>query len=434
MLDISRRSALVGAAALLTGAGRAAAADVDVAVVGAGAAGIAAAKHLLGRHRRVVVLEARDRLGGRVHTDRRLGTPFDAGAQYLHWAERNPWTGIAASLGLKTQEESGGRPFDIYANGVVIPDEERSARRQAFGRIDRLIAAGASPDRSIADAVRAGGEDVTGSAAGLTRLTLGEEPDRCSAADYDQLWAGDDLVCPSGFGTLVTRHGAGLPVRLSTRVAGIDWSGRGVALDTASGTVRARAAIVTVPLGVVQADAIRFAPGLPAETRDAVDGLRMGAYTKIALRFDRARLAGDLADGIDTSQAGETMSFEAWPFENDLVIAYLGGDFARRLCQAGERTAVDHATERLAAMFGSRVRGAITGGVLADWWDDPHARGAYSIARPGRLPARLALRRPVGDRIWLAGEASAGGGAMTAGGAALEGVRAAGEIDQRLAA
>jgi monoamine oxidase len=313
-------------------------------------------------------------------------------------------------------------------NGLEVPEAERRRRRAAFGRIDEVIAAGAQPDRSIAESVR-GIADLGPSAAGLSLLTLGEEPDRVSSADYDQLWAGDDLVMREGYGSLVTRYGASLPIRLSTQVRRIDWSGSGIAIESPAGTLRARAAIVTVPVGVLQAGGITFTPDLPGLMQDAIGGLGMGAYTKIALAIDRAKLGNaTFEDTIDIDPAGGTTSFEIFPFERDLIIAYCGGDYARALCAGGERAAIAHIGSRLQVVYGARVAAAITGGVLAGWWSDPLSRGGYSIARPGHLPAREALRQPVGDRVWFAGEASAGGGAMTVGGASLEGERAAREV------
>jgi monoamine oxidase len=184
---------------------------------------------------------------------------------------------------------------------------------------------------------------------------------------------------------------------------------------------------------VLKAGSIRFVPELPARTRDALEGLGMGAYTKIALRLDRARL-GPL-EGTDYFEIlGDTAatSFEFWPFGHDLVLAVMGGDHGRGLCEAGERAAVDFVTERLAALVGSRVRDAVVAGRLAGWWTDPYARGSYSVARPGHIAARTVLREPVAGRIWLAGEATAAGGAMTVGGATLEGQRAAAEVARQL--
>jgi monoamine oxidase len=431
-MQFTRRTLIAGLALAPALPSRAESTHVDAVVIGAGGAGLAAAHALRAAGRSVVVIEARDRVGGRVHTETRLSAPFDAGAQYIHWAERNPWTKIASDLGVATEEERGGA-LVVYANGRPLPDADRSRRWRAFAQIDAAIAAHINPDCSIAEAA-ATSPDLANSAAGLTLLTLGEEADRVSCADYDQLWSGDDLVMREGYGGLLTRYASGLPIRFGQPVRGIDWSGAGLVIDTAAGSLRARAAIVTVPIGVLHAEGIRFTPALPAETRDAIAGLEMGAYTKVALALDPARLRGlTYSDTIDIDPAGGTTSFEFMPFGRPLAIAYFGGDYARHLCESGERASVAHLTDRLVALFGSGVRDAISGGALTGWWTDPFARGSYSIAKPGHLGARDALRRPVANRLWFAGEASAGGGAMTVGGAHLEGARAAGEVIRMLA-
>jgi monoamine oxidase len=424
-MQVTRRSFIAGAASLGAVRPSRATTDVDVAVIGAGAAGIAAAQELIRSGRSVVVLEARDRIGGRAYTDISLGIPFDAGAQYIHWAERNPWKKIAEGLKVPLEEESWGEAPLVFRNGQRLSDTERSRRRGGFGRVWSAIET-VSVDRSFADAVRHAPPEVLDAAAGLTLFSLGEDPHRVSIADYQELWSGDDYLVRSGYGTLVVRSGEGLPVRLDTPVSVVRWDGPAVEVETPRGTLRAGAAIVTVPVGVLKAEGIRFAPELPGATRDALDGLGMGAYTKIALRIDRRRIEPLEATGyIELGDKGAVTSYDFWPFERDLMVALLGGDHARGLCEAGEREAVAFATDRLAAMVGERARRAVTGGRLAGWWSDPFARGSYSIAKPGRAAAREALRHPVGGRIHIAGEATAGGGAMTVGGATLEGIRAA---------
>jgi monoamine oxidase len=428
----SRRSFLAGAASF-TVVRRAWASDVDVAVIGAGSAGLTAARRLREAGRSFVVLEARARTGGRAFTDTSLGVPFDAGAQYIHWAERNPWKHIAEDLGVPLQEDEWGAPPLIYLNGVRLSEAEVARRRGGYNRISSALSLGSAADQSFADAVRDAPPEVVAAAGGVTRFSLGEDPERVSIADYDQLWSGDDYLVPSGYGALVVRYGAEIPVRLETPVTAVRWDGAGVEIETPGGTLRASAAIVTVPVGVLKARAIRFSPELPAAIQDALDGLGMGAYTKISLRLDRARV-GQLqaTDYFEVLDGGRATSFEFWPFGRDLVLAILGGDHGRQISEAGERAAVDFVTERLAAMVGDHIRSAVLGGRLAGWWADPFARGSYSVARPGHLSARMALREPVGERIWLAGEATAGGGAMTVGGAALEGERAATEAIRKL--
>jgi hypothetical protein len=190
--------------------------------------------------------------------------------------------------------------------------------------VQGLISAGAREDASFAQAAAQEGPEVAAAMAGLARLNLGEEPEYVSCADYDQLWSGGDLVPGGGYGMLVQRFGAEIPVRLGTAVTRVDWSGPGVVLETAVGRVAARAALVTVPVGVIQAESIRFVPSLPAESLAGFDGLRMGAYTKIALRIDRAKLGGTaLGDTIDLGGGRDLISFEVFPSGRDVVLAYL---------------------------------------------------------------------------------------------------------------
>ncbi|RZK83232.1 MAG: amine oxidase, partial [Methylobacterium sp.] len=209
----------------------------------------------------------------------------------------------------------------------------------------------------------------------------------------------------------------------------IDWAGEGVRVTTPGGTLDAAAVILTVPVGVLSSDTIRFTPDLPAPTRNALGGLGMGAYSKVGLRLDPARIdLKAVGDAVSVARLGDqdrTIYFEVSPFDRPLAVANIGGDGSRALCELGEAAAVAEVTDRLVAILGTQARGAVTSGKLAGWWTDPHARGSYSIAHPGHADARTALHAGIGDRIFLAGEAYAGGGAMTVGGATLDGERAA---------
>jgi monoamine oxidase len=152
----------------------------------------------------------------------------------------------------------------------------------------------------------------------------------------------------------------------------------------------------------------------------------MGALTKIAIRIDGGRFG--LSDGTTLMEATrpEAMTMiELFPNGKPLAVAICGGDVARDLGRAGEAAAIGHITELLAGMLGSSVRGAVRAGRLASWWHDPLARGSYSVCRPGQSAARAALAEPVAARLWFAGEATGGGGAMTVGGATLSAWQAA---------
>lgn len=421
-------------AATLAATGRSALAaqtDADVVIIGAGAAGLAAAHDLKAAGRRAIVIEARGRIGGRAFTDTSLGPAYDAGAMFIHWAERNPWVQIARDRGIETQNEPWGGGFQVFANGKPMPETDRQKRRGAFGQIDRRLETVdlTKRDLSVRDLLGDLGPDMSQIASSGLLLSIGEESDRISARDYQRLWSGDDLVVPSGYGNLVAAYGAGLDIRLNHPVSEIRWDGSDVAVTTPSGTLHASACIVTVPVGVLKAGAIRFTPELPARNRDALNGLGMGALTKIALRVEGDRFGVTPgASFLEAGSPGQLMNLDLFPDDKDIVIAYCGGDHARELSAAGTEAARAYVTELLTKMLGSNVRKAVTGISFPAWWTDPFSRGSYSVCLPGSETAREQLAEPIGGRILIAGEATAGGGAMTVGGATLAGRAAAAAV------
>jgi len=235
-----RRNFLTGSTALAASfagvRGSALAADIDVVIVGAGAAGIEAAHTLRTAGRKAVIVEARGRIGGRAFTDASLGPAYDAGAMFIHWAESNPWVQIARDLGIETPGESRGSGFRVFADGKPMDEADRLRRRGAFGQIDRRLETVdiKARDLSIAELLGDLGPDMAPIASSGLLLSIGEESARISARDYQRLWAGDDLVVPSGYGNLVARHGAGLDIRLNEPVSAIDWTGSGVTVTACS--------------------------------------------------------------------------------------------------------------------------------------------------------------------------------------------------------
>lgn len=431
------QAGLIAAPALASLHARAeSAADLDLAIIGAGAAGLFAAHRAREKGLKAKVFEARNRIGGRLYTDSSLGDAFEAGAFYIHFAERNPWRGVAEKAGFELVDDNtlnGG--FNVFRNGQPIPQEERGRRRGAFGRLSAIVEdAAPGADFSFAEAAQKFAPDLFEAAQSMTLLSLGEDPERVSMRDYQMLDSGDDLVLPGGYGTLAIHHAAGLDIALATPVTEIDSSGAAIRLVTPSGEVRARAVIITVPIGVLQAEGIRFTSALPVETQHAIHGLGMGALSKVALKFEGNRFGqGPWTQFFDQGTPSgkgppdDLVNFEFWPFGRNLVIAMFGGDFARGLAAAGEQAAVSAILDRLVRILGEDARKAFRGGRLAGWSADPFARGGYSIAKPGQVAARKALEAPVQARIWFAGEANAGAASMTAGGAALAGSRAVDE-------
>ena len=443
---ISRRAitaGLIAAPAILGSKGRAEAqSSIDIAIIGAGAAGLMAGHRAREKGFKARIFEARGRVGGRVYTDDSLGEGFDAGAFYIHFAERNPWSDVARAQRVELVDDNrlfGG--FNVFRDGKPIPAEERSQRRGAFGRLSAAVdGEGAGADYSFGDAARRLAPELIEAAQNLTLLSLGEDADKVSIRDYQQLDAGEDFVLPSGYGHLLERYAQGLDIVLGTPVTAIDARSDSLRISTPRGDVSARAVVVTVPIGVLQTEAIRFTPALPPATLAAIHGLGMGALTKVAMKFDGNRFGlspwTQFFDQGSPSAKGppdDLVNFEFWPFDRNIVIAMFGGNYARGLAKAGEKAAVDAIASRLLGLLGSDAQRAYRGGRLAGWSADPYSLGGYSIAKPGHAGARAALEPAIHGRIYLAGEANAGVASMTAGGAAIAGRRAVDEIVKQLA-
>lgn len=435
-MPIDRRTFLIASGATLALHGAARADEADIVIIGAGAAGIGAALALKKSGHSIVIVEAARRAGGRMFTDRSLGPGFDAGAAYIHFATRNPWTDFAKDAGLSpdgTQSLWSG--VRTYRGGVPLTADEIDARRKAMRRVAEVYdEIDEENDVSFATALRREPADVQAAGRIQAKNAAGEEPQYISVADWQQLASGANLIVPGGYGALAERVAAPLDVRTGVFVTGIDWSGSGVTVKTDKGDIRARAAIITVSIGVLQTGGIRITPSLPWETQRAIASLRMGALTKVALHFEGSRFGLEPHQFLaETGNPAEAMTFECWPQKQDVVVGVTGGDHGRALAAGGEAAAADFALNTLAGLLGNDIRKSFKAARLAGWSTNPLTLGSYAVIAPGKTKAREALARPVGNRLWFAGEASAGTYSMTAGGATIAGQRAASEIHALLA-
>lgn len=439
---LSRRSLLAGllAASALPSWARAQAANPDVVVIGAGAAGLAAAHALATAGLSFVVIEAKDRIGGRAFTDTAsFGLPFDHGCSWLHQSDRNPFTPIARAAGfsLLPHDDAGEAVFvgDRRANAAEMAAYGKAWRGvyNAIGKLGRV-----HEDVAPAPYLPDDPPWTHVAKSWIGPLDMGVDVEDFSAVDW---WTLDDtepnLLVREGYGTLVAHYGRDVPVRLSTPSTLVRWGGPGVEVETPAGTIAAKACIVTVSTGVLAAEAIRFDPPLPAEKRDAIAGLPMGLLAKIPLRFRDTRFGLAANDWLSYA-ATETQLcyFLSWPFDMDLMIGWVGGRFGWELSAAvtreGEDVAVDFALGELRRIFGSEIDKHFVAGRFTRWAHDDDVRGGYAYQRPGAAGARAALAAPLADRLFFAGEATGGTMAMTCGGAFLSGERAAREVAQRL--
>ena len=405
--------------------------EVDIVIVGAGAAGVGAARRLADSGRSFLVLEARSRVGGRAWTvTGQGGHPIDLGCHWLHSADRNPWVPVAEKLGFAIDRSLP--PWGRQSGNLAFrPDEQVQFRddREAFW--ERVHAAAeAGEDRPAADFADPASRWNPLISAGSTWAN-GVEPDRLSSLDH---WNYDDSGVnwrmPAGYGGLVAAHAAGLPVVLDCPVSVIDHAGPQVRLETPQGTVRASAVIVTIPPTLLLAGQLRFRPELPDKLAAAA-GLPLGLADKLYMALDRPELVpeeGHLYGRIDRTDTG---AYHLRPFGRPYIEGYFGGAVARQLEAGGMAAFFAHAADELAGLLGNDIRGHLHPMRSTAWDRDPLALGSYSYALPGRAGARRQLAEPVDGRIHFAGEACSAHDFSTAHGAYLTGIAAA---EQALAA
>ncbi len=403
--------------------------DVDVVVVGAGCAGLAAAKRLRASGASFVVLEAMGRIGGRAWTTSDdFGVPFDIGCAWLHAADRNPFFPEAQAAGWTLQHHHMGLDH-LWFGKRRATDAEMAAERLAEAELAACIERHRSGDDRLSSVVEAC-HALRVSATFAGPMDFGADDDEISVADYRSAADLDpNYFTKEGFGALIHRWGADVPVQLATPVRRIRWDGPGVEVETAKGTVRARAVIVTVSTGVLAFEEIAFTPDLPDGHQEAIFDLPMGLLTKVPVKVEGTRLGlSPFDDLLMERHARHDLYFLAFPFDLDLMVGFVGGDFAWEMEAAGREAAVDFVTDRLVDMFGSDARKAVTHGAMTHWGAERYVRGGYAAARPGKAAARQVLAEPVGERIWFAGEALAGSLKQTAAGARLSGETVAGKV------
>ena len=409
--------------------------DYDVAIIGAGAAGLSAAKALRERGRRVAVVEGSHRIGGRAYSEEIApGTWFDLGCSYLHQAQKNPFVGIADELGHEIGRQYGDI-FELdnihkHAHGKPLDAEARSRFNAYIGDCDATIEAAARAGRDVAIAELV---DLDHEFAPLYMATMAElntlDLDETSAADFYAADEGPDFPIRNGYGNLVAAWAADVEVALNHRVERIDCGGPGVRIETVHGTLAARTALCTVSTGVLAAQQIDFEPALPARKLAAIAGLPCGTENKICLYFERD-VFGEDGRGFHFAWTDAVAGgFEASVMGQNTAIVFTGGRQAIWLEKQGQQASEDYALEMVASVFGNDVRQAFGRSICSAWTTEPWTLGSYSCALPGQAHQRAVLAEPVDEKLFFAGEATTVGDHACCHGAFNSGRRAAAEID-----
>jgi len=427
-----------------------------VIVIGAGMAGLAAARELTVAGASVLVLEARERVGGRVWTDRSLGFPMERGAHWIEGTDGNPLVPLAQAAGARTVVDAEEvRAFDH--DGRELLEGELEAADGAEARLIEQIAELAEEredgtDVSIGAALgeaEEDAEDVVQDAALSGRLrdlgiasletdTAGSL-DRLSLLAYDDPeggFEGDSYFLPDGYDAIPRYLARGLDVRTGVQVTAIRTGSSGVTVATSAGEEHADAVIVTVPLGALRSGAIAFEPPLPPEKLEAIEGLEMGTLDKVILRFASpfwsgegntflyaSRTRGELPLAIDWHQASG----------HPALVLFGAGEWALAMEAREDAAIVSDAMRVLRSCFGPEAPEP-TATLIQRWHRDPLTHGSYSFVPVGSSQdARDALAAPVGEQLFFAGEATNRRNPATVHGAYESGLRVAREVAQALA-
>lgn len=402
----------------------------DTIVIGAGVSGLTAARLLTRAGQRVVVLEARDRVGGRVHSDRSDGLVTDLGASWIHGIVASPVAAAAAAFGMRTVEFTvGGYQPDSRPIAYYGPDGGRLPDAVARGFIDDIHAVDATlkqvvavskADASYRDVTEAAlvaqgwGEDRTQ----RVREYLEHRSEEQYGAWIEDLAAhgldddsidGDEVVFPDGYDRLPTGLAESLDVRLEHVVSRVEWGSDGVVVASDRGTFTADNAVVTVPVGVLKASEFIIEPPLPEPVAGALSRLTMNAFEKVFLRFP-TKFWDDGVYAI-RQQGPESRWWHSWYDLTALhgeptLLTFAAGPAAIQTRDWSRERVVESVLTQLRRLYGDRVEQP-TQVHITDWQDDRFARGSYAYMTLGATTAdHDDLATPIGGVLHIAGEAT----------------------------
>jgi monoamine oxidase len=401
--------------------------EFDIVIVGGGAAGIGAARRLANSGLSTLLLEASSHLGGRAYTQEIRGLDLDLGCGWLHSADRNSWAAIAKAAGVPLDQSRAAWGAQ-YRNLGFTPEEQAEAWKAFESWTHRMAHAPPASD-CAADALDPNCKWNPHIRA-IVSFISGAALERLSAADYvayDDSSSEANWRVRTGYGALIARSfPRKVALSLAAAVRSITLAANGVRIETATGSIRARAAILTVSTTALAGDSIK----LPFEIepwREAAAKLPLGLNEKLFLE-----IVGDAPFEAETHVTGKpgdalTASYYIRPFGWPVIECFFGGERARLLGEEGLAAGFTYAIDQLISLFGAHIRPRLRPLAGSTWSQMRHVGGAYSYALPGHVSARRDLARPFEQKLFFAGEATNSGDFSTAHGAHDSGVRAASE-------
>jgi monoamine oxidase len=409
-------------------------APVDCVIVGAGAAGIAAARRLREKGRRVVILEARARVGGRAWTDiTSWGLPFDRGASWIEHFTANPLRHEIKRIGVNTIETSTANVW-LFENGTKMMPEQMSLLGIAEERVQAGIrkAAKSGIDKAFSDVIEKDDLwarlviDLTSSA------TIGTTPKQVSAIDLALRKGQGEHLPTGGMGSLFDALSDGLDIRLSKVVSRINATGKACRVTSSGGELECRTVLVTLPTDLIASGDVKILPKLPPVMEEAFASLALGTFEKVAFKLNSSLYTGhDFVIGHTIASQGLPHAIHVDSRFPTATVLY-GAEWADTIRAGGDAAKIAFGEAALQDVFGNNIIKLIESKpIVTDWRGDPFSRGSYAVARPGQVMAREVYRTNIADRVFFAGEADFTGLPGSVGGAWLSGVRAAEEIIAR---
>ena len=415
-----------------------------IIVIGAGLAGLVAAKTLQAQGHEVLVLEARDRIGGRISTSTKWpDMPLDLGATWIHGVKGNPLTQLAQSLQVKQIATSYDSSITYNTAGKALSSAEDASlekvRKQVLNAIKQ--AQNQASDRSIRAAIEPLFTQASPATQRLINFILSgniEQEYAGSAAELSAYWydaskafAGQDALFAKGFHVITDYLAQGLSIKLGQAVQTIHWQSQPLRVITQHGEFKADQVLVTLPLGVLQAKRVQFLPDLPNSKQTAIAKLGMGVLNKCYLRFNKVFWPTDV-DWLEyiPSEHGKWTEWVSFMRSAKLPIL-LGFNAAERgkaIEAWTDQQIVSSAMQTLRTLYGTAIPDPVDYQITR-WASDPFALGSYSYNAVGSTPSmRKELAKPLANTVFFAGEASETNYFSTAHGAYLSGLRAAQEM------
>lgn len=418
----------------------------NIIIIGAGLAGLSAGQALEQQGHKVTILEARERIGGRIYTNTTWpDIPLDWGATWIHGVKGNPLTDIARTVNAPMRFTSYDSALTYATDGQPLTATQDQQLEELQERIHKTLlqASALDPDQSIQQAITTGlnPDKLSIEEQRLVNFILNGDieqeyagsTEQLSAQWYDEAKAypGKDALFPKGFNFIVDYLAKTLAIHTKQTVQSIDWSGDKVIVSTNSDSFNADQVIVTLPLGVLKANQVQFNPPLPEDKTKAIQTLGMGVLNKCYLRFDKAFWPNDI-DWLEYIAEERGLWTEWFSFTHatnlPVLLAFIAADKARELEKWTDEAIVDSAMQTLRKLYGKDIPAPL-GYQITRWASDPFALGSYSFNAVGATPAmRKQLAQPLKDKLFFAGEATEHQHFSTAHGAYISGLRAASEL------